>query len=470
MKKFFSFCVALCLGFMAVMQIFVMHKSDVAKAESIDFIENKINNKIELLSTDRNNIAQASASLNNSPLNTDTNEMMSGYTIHPNTNTYGEQRVTFSINPFMTQQNQSVYIWIYVADLIIYDLNIHLYNSSNEYIYWKFNSGEFSNLADNNGKKYVPYGWKLFELQLKDAETSDSLYLVYGETFSKMVFSYESPSSTKETISQEGLSFYHVFAGQSYQNTGVIHYQAFSNFQVKDEFASTLEGFYVNDDLKINGVYDVYDYVIVGKYDLKNYQNMENYKWSIVLMDSDNKKIEIDFGEVYTFEKLGWYSVNIKLTKVDTDEVVVNTSYSLHCDEFGMGSFEKKNHFFEIEKKEVIMFNINENFVQTSKLLIYTDDKNIVRVVDYRIVKNVCYIEVCGEQEGFTQLTITADGHREGFEGDETFTCKTTVYINKSAENSVPSWVAWVILGGFSAFMLTFVIISFVKARKFGVK
>lgn len=470
MKKFVCFIFALIISITSVMCCFSTQKTESTFA--VDFIEDTILNKSDILSENTSSVASCSSVRNNAPLNKATGKMLTGYTHTPSKNNAGEQKAKFTIQTFKVTEGQSVYMWLYFAETLPYDLTITF--SNNDFsIYWYFNNGQVLNFMDNNGVKAVPYGWRLFEFVLAEAQTSDESVEVLGTEFTTMTFSYETSVEITTSVTCEGMSLYHVFLGDSYGNTtGVVYYQNFANFEISADFNSKLQGIYINDEIKINGVYDIFEYVVIGKYDLKNYSKLDDYTWSIVIRDADAKKITFDFGDTYTFEKKGWYSLNIKLTKIDglTDEVVLNASYSLYCEEFGIGSFTKKNYYLETGTKNVLTFKASPNFVFDEEISISVSDKNIAEVVNYTNEGGTYYVTISARETGNVKLTIKASGHRNGYSETETYTCETTVYVNNADSYSGSIVLLWVIFGAFCVVLVSFIVISFVKARKFGVK
>lgn len=476
MKRLTCCIFAFILSIMTIVLGFCVPKNtnNVASATTTSgFIESQITNKADLISVETNNFAGAVATKNNAPLNKDTKQMMDGYIITPSTNAAGEQRITVSINKFTATEGKSVFMWIYFEEVILYDLTISFVTSGNETISWVYNSGQLNNMVDDNGKVAVAYGWRLFEFALEDAEPSEGLVdKVYGTEFSFMKFSYAASVEVPDVSNPKGLSFYHVYVADAYKGSGIIYYQSFSNFQVKEEFLQLLEGYFVNDNFKLNGIYDVFEYVIIGKYDLKNYAKLEDFTWSIVMQDSDSNETVIKFGETYTFQKSGWYSVNVKLTKVDglSDEVVLNTSYTIYCEKFGMGSFLNANYFFDEKTENVIVFEIVEQFVLDGEIYVYTADKSLAEVTNYKVEDGVCYITIKTYSDGISTLTLEAEGHREGTDEVETFTYTVNMFIDADSSNSASLTFLWVIFGVFCTGLVTFLVISFVKSRKFGVK
>lgn len=471
MKKFLSFLlVMICvMGFMS--PVFGMKKTHAET--SSNFIEDVIKNKQDILSVQTNNLPLASATKNNSPFNTNTKQMLEGYTITPRVDNYGQQKITFSVIPFSAEAASSVFVWVYFEEVLSYDLTFAFTSASNLSISWIFDGATLADMVDDGGKKVVPYGWKLFELKFANAVCDKEGEDFYDETFSTMTFSYKSPVSLSASVSAKGLSFYHVFKGDAYSETSqIVYYQKYSNFEVREDFASKLDGFYVGDDLKFNGIYDIFEYVVVGKYDLRNYSNLENYTWSIVLQNGESDSIAIKFGETYTFQDVGWYSINVKLAKVkgDNSEIVLNTSYSLYCDEFAMGSFANKSYFIYKDKETVISFKIADDFVFDDDISVSVAKEKIAEVVSCSEEDGMYHIKLNGLKTGNTKITVSGTGHRAGTTEIQEYSCQTTIYVSETGESSLSLTLTIIVFIAFCVGLVTFIVISFVKSRKFGVK
>ncbi len=469
MKRFICGVLAGLLGAVCIALGIPMQKNtNTTNAASSTFVENQITNKQDLLAINASSIAGTTSSQNFAPIDKDTKEIMPGNTFTPTPNTYGGQRVSFSVPEFVISNKKSVFMWIYFPETIVFNLTIGFYTKGADFIYWDYNSGQLTNLVNDNGT-VSSYGWRLFEFQFENIESKDGDINVNGMTCTSMLFSYETEQDLPAS-EMEGLSFYHIYLGDNYSKTGIIYHQPFSNFEVKESFAESLEGYYINDDFKLNGIYDVFDYVVVGKYDLKNYSRLEDFTWTIVIKNPSGVDTTIKFGETYTFLEKGWYSINVKLTKNKGNEVVLNTSYTLYCEKFGMGSFSNAKYIFEEKSENVITFTLSEQFVLDGELFVYTSDKKLVEVTNYVIREGVCYVKLKAHKDGLSSVTIEASGRRDGHTELENFQYTATIYIDAEDMSTMSTTIIWVVFGVFCAGFVTFLVISFVKARRFGVK
>ncbi len=478
MKKFLCFLLTIICSFGLVSPAFSAQKTYATNTEDSTFVEDLIINKTDIVSEQTSSVPSATASQNKAPFNTHTEKMMSGYSIKPHVQNDGEQNFNMEISPFVPAEGKSVFLWIYFPEVLAYDLTISFSTTENFSISWTFDSALILNILDDNGKYLIAYGWKLFELDFQEADLSDEAIDMYQHTFTTMNFSYLLPDpSLSETIFCEGLSFYHVFMGDSFSSSSSIaYYQKYANFKVKEDFAQKISSFYIGDSFKFY-VYDVFEYVVVGNNDLLNFSNL-SFTWFIVLQYPDEGiKKEIKFGETYTFEEPGYYSMNFKLvegkdaTSSSDGKVVLNTSYSFDCENFTMGAFPNKSYFVYTMQDSVITYKASEDFCITGDFSVFIDNSNVATVVSYEKQSNTYYIKIQGLKQGNTKLTVSATGYRVGHENkSETFVSKTTIYVNKTPEEPASTTLLMAVFIGFCAVMVVFVVISFVKARKIGVK
>ncbi len=418
------------------------------------------------------------AKLNATPFDKETKAMMPGFAYAPNTSTDGQinTKIDFSstTSEFVAQVGQSVYVWLYFPANLYYELKLGFYNSSGNGVYWYFDTAELSNLLSDNGTKTYGYGWRLFELNFKDAalKNVDSAYTSSYSVFEIVYKKSDLIDSASEVT--ESLSFYHVYKASSFGNTGVCKYQNYAVFELKQDFLNSLENIFVGDALKYNGIYDVFEYVIVGNKDLKNYSDIANFSWLFVISDANSEKITIKYGEEYTFKNSGWYSINVKLYKTvgqgeqQSAKVLLNTSTSFFIDEFGMGSFSGNNYFFEKGSKHLIKFTFTEGFVIDDEIVVTAGNKRIANAT-YYIEGNNCYVVLDLLKVGTTKITISAKGHREGYTKVETYSKTLDIHVKKG-EDKASKVLLWVSFGIFCATGATYLVISFVKARRFGVK
>ena len=95
-----------------------------------------------------------------------------------------------------------------------------------------------------------------------------------------------------------------------------------------------------------------------------------------------------------------------------------------------MGSFLNANYFFDEKTENVIVFEIVDQFVLDGEIYVYTADKKLAEVTNYKVEDGVCYITINTYSEGVSTITLEAEGHREGTEEIETFTYTVNMFID----------------------------------------
>ena len=477
-KRILSLILGIMCGITLVFAGFCAPKiQNNAFADDVKFSESSLQNKQDIIGENAS-ISGATALAHSAPFDKENKTMMQGYSYAPLWSSSGQinSKINFSTGgtPFVANDGESVYVWLYFPQFLLYELKLGFYNAQQKGVYWQFDDAVLLDELNDGGKKLFAYGWRLFELNFADAELV-GLDSAYGTTFSIFEIVYQLPDNTQttETVS-ESLSFYHVYKADSFGATGVKYYQDFTLFELKPSFNTKLKNLYIGDSLKFNGIYDIFEYVIVGNKDVKNYTNLTAYRWSIILNDTNSATLDVEYGEEYTFQNRGWYSINVKLYKtttqsgVTTTSIVLNTSSSFYIEKFNIGAFSGNNYSFEIGKSYAVKFLMADDFVLDSDIVISVSNKKLASAT-YYIEGNLCYITVDVLDLGNGTITLTASGHREGYSEIETYSSSVNFFTTYGDQNTSETFL-WICFGGFCVILVSYGIISFVKARKFGVK
>ena len=478
MKRFLSLILSIMCGITLVFASFCVPKSqNSASAADNVFSEETLTDKQDIIGT-TGNFANTTALQNAAPFDKENKTMMAGNSYAPTASSSGQinTKINFSSagTPFEASAGESVYVWIYFPQFLLYELKLGFYTNQQKGIYWLFEDAILLDELNDYGAKGFAYGWRMFELRFADAQLV-GLDSAYGTTFNIFEIVYQVPDNTQtsETVN-ESLSFYHVYKAKSFNRTGVCLYQNYSMFELKESFNLALRNLYINDSIKFNGIYDIFEYVIIGNKDVKNYSDLATYTWSIILNDSNTSTIDIVYGEEYTFKKQGWYSINVKLYKrttqsgITTNDTVLNTSASFYISEFNMGAFSGNNYFFKVGNRHSVKFTMVEDFVLDSDIVVTVNNKNVASAT-YYIEGNLCYVVVDLLDVGSAKITLTATGHRDGYSEVKTYTSTLDIHVVYGERNGSQVFL-WICFGGFCATLITYGVISFVKARKFGVK
>lgn len=478
-KRILSLILGIMCGITLVFAgFYVLKIKNQASATDVKFSEESLQDKQDIMGT-----TGAFSSLvplsHASPFDKTNKAMMPGNAYAPSWSSSGQinTKVNFSSagTSFVASAGESVYVWIYFPQFLLYELKLGFYDNQQKGVYWHFEDAELLDELNDGGNKLFAYGWRLFELNFEDAELVgvDSPYDTTTYSVFEVIYQIPDNTQTTETVS-ESLSFYHMYKANSFGPTGVKIYQDYTLFELKQSFNTKLKNLYIGDSLKFNGIYDIFEYVVIGNRDVKNYSDLSAYRWSIILNDTNSATLDVEYGEEYTFQNRGWYSINVKLYKtiiqsgITSTSIVLNTSASFYIEEFNIGAFDGNDYFFEIGKKYSVKFILADDFVLDSDIVISISNKRLASAT-YYMEGNICYVEVDTLDLGNGIITLTASGHRAGYSDVETYSSTLNFYTTYGNQNTSETFL-WICFGGFCVILVTYGIISVVKARKFGVK
>lgn len=478
MKKFLSFVLCVISSISFVMLAFFMNKpQNISNAVTIDFSENDIQNRTDIISPDANVFAGATATLNNSPYDEENKKMMDGYTITPNADANNQVNWSVGTPSYTLTVDESVYIWIYLPCSPLsnmYSLKFSIMDTTKNLNYtWSYDYSELDDLIKEatNEKRY---GWMLFQLNpLTAGANSNELA---DANFTRLNITYKSELTDGVKINENKLSFYSFYKGNSVKNSsGILIKQKYAIYKLKDSYLSGNRVFHVNDSYKFS-FSNIFEYVYVGKYDMYSY-NIEGFRWQVTIKESDSKVKEINFDQEYIFEKNGWYSVNISLKErnqaLNIESLVFNVSISVKCEDYSLGSFANPKYTLDIDSSLIITFKLYDGFSISNGLNVKSSDENVVEIVSYSLDEdtNTIYINVKTKKSGNVKVSVEANGIMDNTNKVASYERSCNMVVNGQNLNTNLSYVfLWVILGIYGVALVVFIVISVVKSRKFGVK
>lgn len=485
MKRIFSFLILLVFGItLAVPFLAVSKNMNSSSAETISsyadssFDEDSLKNKQTIVSTDINELSGyllTMATENNNPYDTEAGQMMTGASITPTSNSYGEvNSSTFIVNNFSMQNSSSIFMWIFIPDETYYTLNLSFLTKTGESVSWNIDFLTLGNMIIDTSSKTIKYGWKLFEFHLSDAEINFNMANIQDLTFETMTISYIDTFERNRKTSNNTLSFYDVFVAEHYgSKTNIIKIQEYSYYKLSFEFRTLFDSLYIGDTYTFTSIESIFDSIYVGKYDLKSYTN-NNYTWQTVFLKPGEESDSIDFNSEYVFDEEGWYTINIVLREyrsgTDNYQEVLRASVSTYCNEFDLGAFD--NASYSLEKGEIISFNFKlvNDFVLDGEIEVVVSDTNIAEAT-YYVSRNTCQIQVLGKDKGTVTVSVRADGHRVG--ESETASYEVTTRLTVNEQDSLWDFkiiILWITLGLYLIGIIIYVIIAIVKHKKHGVR
>lgn len=459
---------------MALMPLlFLCKNSSTAYAETINtrvFSEKSLLNKQDIISVTANGFANSSVALNNSPFDTETKTQMAGYTITPNADEYGQFSNIYSISTTNIDDTKSVFMWIYIPSSVIYDMSLIMTTTDGESVEWNISSESLYNMITQKIGLTSIYGWRLFEFPVAMGQKTLNGKLLKNCEFTSLYLNYRAPSNDAKSKYREDFSFYHVYLADTFYNyIEIADYNSYVNYKIKESFVKQTSNLFVNDSFKIMSSSEIFEYMYVGKSNVIEYPNL-NITWEIYISNENGKRYEMKFGNTYTFEESGYYTIGLEVSeKRDmSTSVILNYSDSVFIDRFSFGAM-KSEYKFKQGTENVLKFVFSDSFVLSGDVIVSVSDKNIATESHY-IKGNTCYITLKCNKSGNVKLKITAKGNKLGETKINSYEATASVKISQKSTSDVEIIILWVIFSGFCVALLVFFIILFVKARKSSVK
>lgn len=480
MKKIFSFILLFAIGIINVVSFSVpkIKKYSFASSSSYETAEREI---FDIVSTDSSKLPTYlynKSSTGITPYNEDTKERYEGRAITPAYDNYNQVADIFDVNEFSIDFDDSIFMWIFIPDESINNLEIKFLSTTNDTITFSYDFETLSIMLNDATVDGQLFGWRLFEFSLSDTNAK----LEYDETnlyecvFNRMSINYKNAIGAQIKYSNNQLSFYHVYLAQKkLYKTNILKSNRYVYYETHNTLNYQLKNKYIGDELSFKGVSDIFSKLLVGKRDLLTYFS-NDYEWKMVvktpLVDDEE---EMDFDDIVLLQDKGWTNISFKLYEYRNNSTrsinIFRTSYAVYVDEFKMGKFENTSYYLDKGENLFLTFTLSDEFVLTSDLSVYCSDKSIADITYYNLEGNVCSIIVTGKETGYVNLVVQANGYRRGIEYQEDYMMTNQLIVESYDEYSQTSIIImWVVFGIYVIGLLIFVIISVVKARKFSVK
>lgn len=475
MKKRLSFILALLISITSVMFAFswLFQPRQEANAQEV-FNENNLKDKVDIVDPNNMNASFLSDMVENqNPFNLSTKEMMTGYSVVPKTtNELKDIDSAYVIGEFSVVPEESIFMWIFIPNDYYFDLTIAFEDESSNRISWTFSRAELLSMLESSKLDKYAYGWRLFEFCLSDADMTETVEdNISFYKFKTMKVSYINNTGTFVEKNKNKLSFYHVFRAKSFSNySRIVDAQTYVQYKLNPNFVGE-RAYYIDDEVLFTSVKSIFDILIVGQINLRDYSN-SNYSFEISVQTPDGDVTNKYFGEKFIFDTIGYYRVSVMIKEFSTDksEVVLFEQFDFYVDYFAMGAFTNVNYIFEEGEKTAISFKFSKSFIMSeTDIEVKSSDKTIAEVTHY-IKDGVCYIHVTGLKEGEFDLIVKAKGERLGTNDIKVYSVKTAAKVIDSDKKSSSEIFLWVVLAIYGGGIAIFVVISLVKARQVSVK
>lgn len=472
MKKVICTILAVLFSITSVMLAFSWLNNSDESANASVFNENALSGKVNIV--DPLNVSGtlfSDAVQNKSLFDYETKQAREGYTIVPKTiNKANDINSSYEVNSFSLNESESIYLWIFIPNEYFYDLTIKIQSNSSDVVTWSFPSLKITSILEANAKENCTFGWRLFELNVSDAEMEDSVRdNLNSIPFKIFSISYINNRGIFVESNKNQFAFYHIFKAKSYlSRSTVVDAQNYVVYDLKEDYFRG-NTYFIDEEFLFTGVKSMFKFLIVGQVNLCEETN-NNYTWKITVTDSEGKTFDKAFGEKYIFEHFGYHKIEFILSEYRgaNIEAILYLPFTIYVDYFILGSFTNVGYEIDTGETKVITFNISKYFEKTGDIVAYVSDKNKASVA-YYMKEGVFYIEVTGIKKGEIKIFVEATGKRVGSDEILTYSCSTAVDIEYVGKSSSEIFL-WVILGIYGAGFAIFIAISLVKARKVSVK
>lgn len=383
------------------------------------------------------------------------------------------------INLFLKNEgfsySKSLFMWIFIPDTTIQDLIISAFDSNGNKISWKFRGSSMFSSSNYKNSLYdliienssqITAGWKLLELSVFDTENTLSMI----DSISLISIKY---SFNNEFNIAEKFSVLTPFIADSKNNKSkILENQSYAVYADKKDLFDNKTNVYLGDKLTINSAKNFFEYVIVGKQNIL--ENSEGFAWNIIIDKPSGvdvkpfyKKIDINFLEV------GNYNIDLMLTSNEyPDYALITRDYSFSCEEFQFGYFQKKNNNLLLGHESVLILTFSNDFEldEHTNIEFLIENKETVLVGGYEMKDGKVYLTLKGNKVGNSIVKVKATGIKTGEKTAKEYEIEISTNVIKTSDNSQDKNLVWIIggiiLSGFAIYLL----ILFVKSRRFGVK
>ncbi len=462
-KKVLAFLSLIAISITMIIPLFSMGIKN--KASAVEFDEENLTEIVDILDINGSGYAEGLLSSTGTPFDYKKQEAMPGKILTPNQDEFNQFDFYQTINGIQLKNSQSVYVWVYIPNSYLKDLSVTLYSASGANISWNISSLDLYSTLVTSLTNISVEGWKLFEFSAQDYSTMSNITFLNSTIFTQIKVSYKSSVTPTEKTNQT-LSLYHIFIGDSFsEQTRVIKSLSYYNYKFNEDFLQKITNKYLYDELKITSRSEIFDNLYAGKTDLLSQSSLAQTLY-IYIRNTNGTEHHYKLGQSYIFEEEGFYTITFKVTSQSEASNAISKSF--YIEKFNVGYL---NSSYRVDKgdKFVVPFKITPNFIVEDDISITIGDKSVLEA-SYYIEENVCYIVIEGVDEGTTNLNVSMVGKRDGFDKINTYTYSTKVIVSETGNSVASMVILWTFLGVICTGLVIFLIISFVKARKFGVK
>ena len=430
-----------------------------------DFTDEMFLNQTEIFSRQFDGYTSDRSSL--TPIDPNTGDYMEGYSIAPQSNSYGEVSLkNYQVNEFDLCEGESVFVWFYIPHNMFYELNVIFSGDGENQISWSFEDINGLNLLINfieDGETDMA-GWKLFELKIDDGE-------IVGQTsnLTSIKISYlAEDSEVQQSPIRGSFGFYHIFKADSLSttnNSGIIYSQAKVIAIFSEEFKNFIKSsLFVGDKYKFTK-----NKILTKLYvDDLNVLNSSTYSWKIVIKNEKGFTDSLVLGDEYEFNKTGNYSITLTLT--NGTKLIYSKVFSIECENLSLGNVSSGDLYLIKDEERTIIFNVSQFLEIQGEIDIYSTNKSVADLTYYE--QDGSYVvKVKAKKSGITEIVFSASAKRESEDVFKLYTYSTAVNVTENANFSQFYLKLLLFFSiGLIISIILYTLILFVKSRRFVVK
>ena len=441
--------------------------NEVAFAESSQELDGY--KKLEILST-----INANRENNEVLIDKLTESFVEDYLYYPKTDLDGNNySMKFSIKNIDFYENQSLFMWVYIPEILVQDLVVVASDGLNSLTWemqgvqtadYRLNLSLVEMITEYNG--IINRGWKLLELNISDAEKVGQLNKI---STIDIDYSFVNNSSAEDDNNFRVTNF--CVSKKINNKTSIVNHQDYVVYKEKDNFLNAQTSSYIGDSLKLTKTTDIFEYAIIGKQNLLT--NSTGYVWSINLTTPTGAQHTFTFDKTrtITFEEHGYYLINIVLTTTGDDAYsIIEQTYNIFAEPFNFGFFQKSSYYFAVGTENIIYLTLSEDFqIDDNSEIVITNESDEIATIKHYIEGDKIFFKISTKNIGETSFKVEVSGYQSNKSKLETFDASLNISVVETEKeiNSTVVWVVfWILISGFAVY----IIILVVKSRKFDVK
>lgn len=465
MKRFLHMVMCIVFGIMLVVPNFCMTRStSKTYASGIDLDSNKFDDVIDIIGINCNGVDDKYLFTEGLPYDSVARKFMDGKYITPSQNEYASGSFSYSVSSKRLGSSQSIYVFFFIPDENFNTLKVSVSSLGSDLLTWTFTIAELKIMFSTDllyGS--LVDGWYLLEMPINGSDQNVS----GGPSsvqFDKVTISYTKDESKTERSSNY-FSIYHMFIANSLKS-GKNLAKKYSYFvmEFNMDFIKKLKNLYIGDYVLFSSRTEIFTALYAGKVNLLKSTSLI-YDLSIQIKAGSDSNEDIKIGKKYNLKKQGLYNIYFQISGQSISSNIISKEF--YVDEYSVGYLKSS---YELNKgTNTIVFQMSNDFISDRDVVVETSN-NSIATATYYIEDGNLYICVDGKKRGTTDLSVTFFGHRDGKTEQAEYTYETSVVVQKNGQSTYSIILLWSFFGVVCAVFLVFLIILFVKARRFGVK